>query len=112
LHLEVNKMAIERTKHRVEQKTGQIETVEAMFSRYPNEWIYFEVVEEDEYEHPTKGILITHHPDREKLHEMIMQSKVTYGAVLYTGPIVPEGHEVVPWLIATPSLESNTASSL
>jgi hypothetical protein len=104
-------MAIERTKHQVEQQTGQIETVEAMFIRYPNEWIYFEVVEEDEYERPIKGVLIAHHSDREKLHEMIMRSRVAYGAVLYTGPVVPEGHEVVPWLIATPSLESNTASS-
>lgn len=105
-------MTTEQTTYRIEQQTERIETVEMMFTRYPNEWIYFEVVEEDEYEHPTKGVLIAHHPDREKLHEMIMQSKVTYGAVLYTGPVVPEGHEVVPWLIATPSLESNTASSL
>ena len=104
-------MVMDRTEHRIGQQTGQIETVEAMFTRYPNEWIYFEVVEEDEYEHPTKGVLIAHHPDREKLHEMIMQSKAAYGAVFYTGPVVPEGHEVVPWLIATPSLESNTASS-
>lgn len=95
----------------VEQQAEQIETIEAMFTRYPDEWIYFEVIEEDEYENPIKGVLIAHHPDRDKLHEMIMQSKVTYGAVLYTGPVVPEGHEVVPWLIVTPSLESNTVSS-
>jgi len=86
-----------------EERTDRVETVEAMFARYPDEWIYFEVVEEDEYERPTKGILIAHHPDRLGLHRLIMQRRVADGAVFYTGPIVPEGHEVVPWLIATPS---------
>jgi hypothetical protein len=81
----------------------RIETIEEMFARYPDEWIYFEVVEEDEYERPSKGILVAHHPDRDELHELIMQNRVTHGAVFYTGPIVPKGHEVLPWLIVTPS---------
>lgn len=37
-----------------EEQTGRIETVEEMFDRYLDEWIYFEVVEENEYEYPTK----------------------------------------------------------
>lgn len=85
------------------KQTDRIETVEEMFDRYPDEWIYFDVVEEDEYEHPTKGILVAHHPDRKGLHKLIMQNRVTHGAVLYTGPIVSEGHEVLPWLLASPS---------
>ena len=84
------------------KQIDRIETVDEMFDRYPDEWIYFDIVEEDEYEHPTLGILIAHHPDRDGLHELIMQNRVTHGAVFYTGPIVPEGHEVLPWLIATP----------
>jgi len=85
-----------------EEQIGRIEMVEKMFARYPDEWIYFEVVERDKYERPSKGRLVARHPDRKKLHELIMQRKVTHGAVLYTGSIVPEGHEVLPWLIATP----------
>ncbi len=85
------------------KQIDRIETVDEMFDRYPDEWIYFEVVEEDEYEHPTLGILIAHHPDRDGLHELIMKNRVTHGAVFYTGPIGPEGHEVLPWLIVSPS---------
>jgi len=85
------------------KQIDRIETVDEMFDRYPDEWIYFEVVERDQYERPSKGILVAHHPDRDGLHELIMQNKVIHGAVFYTGPIVPEGHEVLPWLIATPS---------
>ena len=97
----------------VKKRTGRVETVDTMFARYPDEWIYFEVMEDDKYERPTKGILIAHHRDRKGLHELIMQNKVTHGAVFYTGSIVPKGHEVLPsWLFATPSFESQLSTSL
>ena len=97
-----------------EEKRGQVLTVEEMFARYPDEWIFFEVVEEDEYERPTKGILLAHHPEREEFDKLMMQHKVQHGATRYTGPIVPPEYRRIPlpWLmIAGPWSELNTAAS-
>ena len=86
-----------------EENQRIVQTVQDMFARYPNEWIFFEVVEEDESGWPTKGILIAHHPDRAVVDRIALQSEVQHSATFYAGPIVPEGSEVLPWLIATPS---------
>lgn len=78
-----------------EQDNGKIEPVEKMMKRYPDEWIFFEVVERDEYERPCRGILKAHHPDRDVLHEIIMKTPRKRFAVWYTGRIMPEGCEVL-----------------
>jgi hypothetical protein len=80
-----------------------VQTVEEMLAQYPDEWIFFEVVEVNEYEWPTKGILIAHHPDRQVVDEIALQTEVQYSATFYSGPIVPEGSEVLPWLTVTHS---------
>lgn len=73
------------------QTDNNVELVSDMMSRYPDEWIFFEVVEDDEYGHPYKGRLIAHDPDRNKVHEIAVQSDVYHAAVWYTGELVPEG---------------------
>lgn len=82
---------------------GPVQTVEEMFAQHPDEWIFFEVVEVDSSGWPTKGILIAHHPDRAVVDEIALQTDVQHSATFYSGPIVSEGSEVLPWLIATPS---------
>jgi len=86
-----------------EEKRGQVQTVKEMFAQYPDEWIFFEVVEEDEYERPVKGILLAHHADRAVVDKIALQTEVQHSATFYSGPIVPKGSEVLPWLIAAPS---------
>jgi hypothetical protein len=81
-----------------------VRTVQEMFAQYPNEWIFFEVVKEDSNGWPTQGILIAHHPDRTIVDQIALQTEVRHSATFYSGPIVPEESEVLPWLIATPSL--------
>jgi hypothetical protein len=78
------------------ERTGNnIELVSDMMSRYPDEGIFFEVIEYDQYERPYKGILRAHHPDRDKIHEIVMGTDREHFAVWYTGRIVSEGCEVV-----------------
>jgi hypothetical protein len=66
---------------------NNIELVSDMISRYSDEWIFFEVVEYDQYERPCKGILRAHHPDRDKIHEIVMRTDRKHFAVWYTGRI-------------------------
>jgi len=76
-----------------ETGNNHVGLVAEMMARYPDEWIFFEVVEEDEYERAYKGRLIAHHPDRDGLHQLIMaleRRSGHYGS-RYTGRIIPEG---------------------
>lgn len=97
-----------------ERKRGPVQTIEEMFAQYPDEWIFFEVVEEDKYEQPTKGTLLVHHPERDEFDKMVMQHDVRHGAIRYTGPIVPPEYQRIPlpwWMITGPWSELNTAAS-
>ncbi|HFD40572.1 MAG TPA: hypothetical protein ENJ31_12080 [Anaerolineae bacterium] len=76
---------------------NHVEQISEIMARYPDEWIFFEVVEEDEYERPVKGRLIAHHPDREQLHRLIIarQKRGGHYGSRYAGRIVPEGEYVL-----------------
>jgi hypothetical protein len=80
-----------------ERRDGNhVELVSEMMARYLDEWIFFEVVEDDEYERPHKGRLIAHSPDRDEIHRIVMERKDAYHiAVWYTGQLVPEGDLVL-----------------
>ena len=78
-----------------QQNDNHVELVSEMMTRYPDEWIFFEVVEDDEYERPYKGRLLAHSPDRDEIHEIVMETKVYHTAVWYTGRVVPEGSIVL-----------------
>jgi hypothetical protein len=76
---------------------NRVELVSELMDRYPDEWIFFEVVEEDEYERAYKGRLLAHHPDRGGLHQLIMALERhggRYGS-RYTGRIIPEGEYIL-----------------
>jgi len=62
-----------------------------MLCHYPDEWIFFEVVERDEYKYPSRGILIAHGPDRDEIHRIAMGTHVPEAAIFFTGEPVPEG---------------------
>jgi len=78
------------------QNNNHVELVSEMMACYPDEWIFFEVVEDDEYERPYKGRLIAHSPDRDEIHKAVMERKDVYHiAVWYTGELIPKGDLVL-----------------
>ena len=52
---------------------NHVELVSEMMARYLDEWIFFEVVEDDEYERPYKRRLIAHSPDRDEIHRECLE---------------------------------------
>jgi hypothetical protein len=74
---------------------NQGELVSEMLARYPNEWVFFEIVAEDKYERPYRGILRSHHVDRDRIHEIVMETPRRHFAVWYSGRLLPEGCEVL-----------------
>ncbi len=75
---------------------SQTDLVAEMMSRYPGEWIFFEVVSEDDYGAPYTGRLITHDPDREVVENVVRERRDLYDiAVWYSGELVPEGELVL-----------------
>lgn len=72
-------------------RQGEVEPVSGMMGRYPDQWIFFEVLERDENEYPSKGILIAHSPDRDEVHRIAMRTQVQEAAIFFTGDPVPEG---------------------
>jgi hypothetical protein len=83
-----------------ERDNGKVELVSKMFEKYPDEWIFFEVVERDEHEHPWKGVLLLHGPDRGEVYERALEIRqktpMKEVAVFFTGRVVPEG--TIVWL--------------
>jgi len=78
------------------QGENQADLVSEMMSRYPDEWIFFEVVSEDEHGAPYKGRLIAHDPDREVVENVVRERRELYDiAVWYSGELVPDGELVL-----------------
>jgi hypothetical protein len=79
-----------------EEKGPQTEPVAVIMSRYPDEWVFFEVVTEDEYGAPHTGRLIAHNPDREVVENVVRERRELYDiAVWYSGELVPDGELVL-----------------
>ncbi len=75
---------------------NQADLVSEMMSRYPDEWVFFEVVTEDEYGAPHTGRLIAHDPDREVVENVVRERRELYDiAVWYSGELVPDGELVL-----------------
>jgi hypothetical protein len=74
----------------------QADLVSEMMSRYPDEWIFFEVLSEDKYGVPFRGRLITHDPDQEVVENVVRERRDLYDiAVWYSGELVPDGELVL-----------------
>ena len=64
-------------------------------TQFQDEWLLFEVLETDDLEQPTKGRLLCHHPDRLVVHKRDMELRLPYTYTTFTGPVIPEGYEIV-----------------
>jgi len=59
--------------------------------QFKDEWLLFEVLETDEQDQPVRGRLICHHPDRNYIHKVDMETRFPRAYITYTGPVIPEG---------------------
>ena len=73
----------------------EILTREEMEKRYPNEWVMIEDPEVDEHNAVLRGKVISHHPDRLTAYRAVFESNAPSFASLFTGPVVPEGMELL-----------------
>ncbi len=79
-----------------QESENQTDLVSNMMSRYPDEWVFFEVVTEDEYGTPYTGRLIAHDPDQEVVENVVRERRDLYDiAVWYSGELVPAGELVL-----------------
>jgi len=74
----------------------EILTREEIEKRYPNEWVMIEDPEVDEHNEVLGGKVISHHPDRATAYQALAKSKAKSFTSLITGPVAPEGVEIIP----------------
>jgi hypothetical protein len=53
--------------------------------RHPDEWLAFEVAEEDEKGFPLRGRLLAHSPEREVIDEAVLEARPRDFYVVWTG---------------------------
>ena len=59
---------------------------------YPDQWLFFEVLETDEENQPIVGRLIIHSKERDEVErEAITRRDIPHGYLTYTGDPVPNG---------------------
>jgi hypothetical protein len=73
----------------------EILTREEIEKRYPNEWVMIEDPDLDEQNEVVRGRVIAHSPDRLTAYQALFKSKAKRCASLFTGPVAPEGVEVI-----------------
>ena len=71
----------------------EVVSIKDLEKRYQDEWIMVEVVEENEFQEPTKGKLIAHSKDRDELYEM-MKEAVGDICLFFAGDIPKKGYAV------------------
>jgi hypothetical protein len=75
------------------------EPIEQIRQRYEGEWLLIKVTKHDRSGFPVEGILLLHTPDKEEIHEAILnlreQGETGELMFWFEGPLVPEGWEVV-----------------
>ena len=62
---------------------------------YPDEWLLFEVIEEDEMNRPIKGRLLAHSPDRAYVEQKLLEADCYHTYHYYNGEPLPEGTSAV-----------------
>ena len=70
---------------------SEIATINDFEKNYPNEWIIFEVLEENELKEPTKGKLVAHSKVRDEIDEISKTLKGDFG-IFFTGEIPKKGY--------------------
>jgi hypothetical protein len=75
------------------------QTVKEIEKNYADQWILMKVTALDEYGSPSRGIVVTHSPDREALTEPVMQihreNPGTKTYIFFTGDAMPENVAVM-----------------
>ena len=69
--------------------------IEEIKERYKGEWVFVEVVDEDELGQPTEVELISHSKSRDETYEAMRKTKAQDIAHFYTGEIPKKGYAVV-----------------
>ena len=73
----------------------EIDSIPDIEKQYKDEWLLFEVYEENELGQPIKGKLIAHSPSRKALNEYWHRIGVKFPYITYTGRKLPEKMEIV-----------------
>ena len=68
-------------------------TIEEIEKKYKDEWVIIEVLEENEFEEPTKGSLIAHSKSRDEIYDLL-KDKTGDISVFFTGDIPKKGYAV------------------
>ncbi len=72
------------------EETATIEEIEI---KYKDEGVIIEVLEENEFEEPTKGRLIAHSKSRDEIYDLL-KDKTGDISVFFTGDIPKKGYAV------------------
>lgn len=73
----------------------EIDSIPDIEKQYKDEWLLFEVYEENELGQPIKGKLIAHSPSRKALNEYWDKVDVKFPYVVWTGRIPQKKIEVI-----------------
>jgi hypothetical protein len=68
-------------------------TIEEIQEKYKDEWVIIEVLEENEFEEPTRGRLIAHSKSRDEIYDLLKDRTGDIG-VFFTGEIPKKGYAV------------------
>lgn len=71
----------------------EIATMEEIEEKFKDEWVMIEVLEEDEYEKPTKGRVIAHSKSRDEIYDLL-KDKTGDISVFFAGEIPKKGYAV------------------
>jgi hypothetical protein len=76
-------------------QTDELVCIPDTEKQYPDEWLLFEVVEEDEKGFPLRGRLLAHSPDRDEVDAVLLKVHPKDSYSVWTGEAPRKGMIVV-----------------
>ncbi len=76
-------------------QTNELVSIPDTEPQFPNEWLAFEVVEQDEKGLPLRGRLLAHSPDRDVVDAALLKARPRGSYVVWTGERPPKGRAYV-----------------
>jgi hypothetical protein len=71
-------------------------TMAEIEAKYPNLWVLIDKPETTRYQEVLGGYLVMHSTDRQEFMRLVFKyPEVVDGAILYTGPAILEGSELI-----------------
>jgi hypothetical protein len=80
-------------KQRVTGRNFSGDTVDELLAKYSGEWLALRVTQRDSAGQPKPALALAHAPTRAEVHQKVRRLKDV--CLLYAGPAVPEGFEVL-----------------